>query len=60
MGNGGAVYLRDPRTRAGRWSLARVAALAGLVMMLAGAALTAVCVLTTRVSDRQPGSVGEK
>ncbi|MET8627254.1 hypothetical protein ABZW30_26445 [Kitasatospora sp. NPDC004669] len=52
------MYLRDPKTRAGRWSLAPVAALAGLVMMLAGAALTAVCVLTIAYPLRLAGQPG--
>ncbi|WBP85129.1 hypothetical protein [Kitasatospora cathayae] len=58
MRNAGAVYLRDPKSMAGRWCAAPVLALAGLAVMLAGAALTAVCVPAIAYPLRLAGQPG--
>ncbi|MEV7775699.1 hypothetical protein [Kitasatospora sp. NPDC086791] len=52
------MYLRDPKSRAGRWCAASVLALAGLAVMLAGAALTAVCAFTIAYPLRLAGQPG--
>jgi hypothetical protein len=52
------VYLKDPKTRAGRWCLAPPVALIGVVMMVLGAALTTVCVLTIAYPLRLAGQPG--
>ncbi|MEU8513923.1 hypothetical protein AB0C76_20380 [Kitasatospora sp. NPDC048722] len=52
------MQLKDPRTRAGRWAVAPLVALAGLVMMLAGAAMATVCVLTIEYPLRLAGEPG--
>ncbi|MFE2408504.1 hypothetical protein ACFXDE_09190 [Kitasatospora sp. NPDC059408] len=49
---------KDPRTRAGRWAVAPLVALAGLVMMLAGAAMATVCVLSIGYPLRLAGEPG--
>ncbi|MFI8456057.1 hypothetical protein [Kitasatospora sp. NPDC085464] len=50
--------MSDPRSRAGRWCAAPVLAFASLAVMLAGAALTAVCVLTIAYPLRLAGQPG--
>ncbi|MEU4584656.1 hypothetical protein AB0F92_21580 [Kitasatospora aureofaciens] len=50
--------MRDPKSRAGRWVAASVLALAGLAVMLAGVALTTVCVLTIAYPLRLAGQPG--
>ncbi|MFJ9845944.1 hypothetical protein ACIRYZ_36985 [Kitasatospora sp. NPDC101155] len=52
------MYLRDPKSRVGRWCAAPVLAFAGLAVMLAGAALTTVCVLTIAYPLRLAGQPG--
>ncbi|MFF2080828.1 hypothetical protein ACFVXG_39430 [Kitasatospora sp. NPDC058162] len=52
------MYLRDPKTRAGRLCAAPVLAFAGLAMMLGGVALTAVCLLTIGYPLRLAGQPG--